>query len=81
MYRSDATFVEACLVGTATADEIDDYVDRWHDGHGPGTLPETLGMTDEEYNMWVMRPETLDAILLAHRDRIKLTEALRTLNL
>lgn len=37
--------------------DMDDLVDAWHTGAGPDqSLAEFLGMTDEEYALWVRNP-------------------------
>ena len=56
-------FVAACLKGEAVADEIDDFVDRWHDGDATIPLHEFLGFTWDEYALWVERPNSLKFIL------------------
>lgn len=60
------TFVDLCLVGKIVQDEIDDFIDRWHEGEGQGhPLHDFLGMTKEEYNLWVEKPGALRLILAA----------------
>ena len=60
------TFIDACLAGTARPEEIDDWVDAWHDA-APGsedrTLDQYLGFTDEEGRLWARKPSSLWAIL------------------
>ncbi|MFE9918541.1 hypothetical protein ACFYPG_25630 [Micromonospora sp. NPDC005553] len=82
--RSDdrSTFVDDVLRGAATLDQIDDYIDRWHDSPAgsPASsmeLHEFLGMTWEEYRTWGERPESLRFIMAAHRARKPLPEILR----
>ncbi|MBA9003038.1 hypothetical protein [Thermomonospora cellulosilytica] len=67
------TFVAACLAGDALIVDIDDWVDRWHDEAGaPGgqqiTLADYLGLTPEEYELWVERPESLRFVLSSRRN-------------
>ena len=73
-----ATFIELCLQGEVFLDEIDDYVDLWHDGdEGLGQeLEEFLGMTHEEYNHWVRFPSDLGLIIHAREDNINFEQAL-----
>jgi hypothetical protein len=75
--KPGSTFVEARLAGEARPDDIDDLVARWHRGEGGPSLAAFLGMTDEEYAAWVPRPDSLGAIVLAHREGIGLEEAAR----
>jgi len=53
--------------GEAEADDIDDYVDRWHEGADEHarvmTLHDYLGLTKAEYNRWVQAPSSLPDIL------------------
>ena len=67
-----ATFVEQHLAGAATEGDIDSFVARWHDGAGGDSLPEFLGLSEDEYALWVERPEFLGAILAARRGRFDL---------
>lgn len=63
------TFVAKCLAGETRADDIDDFVDRWHEGEGdPATsLAQYLGFTNTEYRLWAERPHLLPFILDARR--------------
>jgi hypothetical protein len=68
---SRQTFVAACLSGRAFLSEVDDYVDSWHDSEGDvGELYEFLGMTADEYRLWVERPDSLRFILAARKNGI-----------
>lgn len=64
------TFVSACLRGDAIITDVDDWVEAWHDAGGsPGnirqSLADYLGLTPEEYALWVERPESLRFVLAA----------------
>ena len=76
MSKQCATFVELCLTGEASDRDIDDFVNRWHEGNDPKELSEFLGMTEEEYDLWVEQPESLRHILYARRHKMPLAEAL-----
>jgi hypothetical protein len=73
---SDLTFVEACLAGSATLDEIDHYVEAWHESADPREMHEYLGLTWEEYALWVERPASLRYVLFSRRFEIPLERAL-----
>ena len=73
------TFVEQCLEGVVDADAIDDFVVRWHGGEGGDSLPDFLGLNDEEYALWVERSAFLPAILASKRFGFNLEEAVRDL--
>ena len=74
-----ATFVEQCLEGVVDANAIDGFVVRWHGGEGGDSLPDFLGLNDEEYALWVERPMFLPAILASKRFGFNLEEAVRDL--
>ena len=67
MSKTESNFVARCLAGDALVDDIDDYIDRWHDGEGSPdeSLAEFLGFTDEEYKLWAENPDFLPFILNA----------------
>ena len=58
-----SNFMEMCLSGEALPDEIDDFVDRWHENDSDLSIHEFLGMTREEYLSWVKDPNVLPRIL------------------
>ena len=62
-----SSFIELCLKGERLPEEIDDYVDQWHDGTSKLPLHAFLGMRKSEYNLWVVEPQVLPFILDAHR--------------
>jgi hypothetical protein len=51
--RKVQTFMERYLAGEARDDEIDDYVDAWHTTPGGQELHEFLGMSKDEYGLWL----------------------------
>lgn len=69
-------FVSACLSGRALLTAVDEYVAVWHDSEDPhvGELHDYLGMTADEYRLWVERPESLRFILAAHKNRTPVTD-------
>ncbi|MFN8903880.1 MAG: hypothetical protein ACK5X7_03460, partial [Pseudanabaena sp.] len=54
--------------GDASLDEIDNYIDEWHDSDSDINLElhEFLGMSWEEYSLWAVKPSLL-AEILNHR--------------
>lgn len=60
-------FVDRCLNGDSVADEIDDFVDQWHESATNESLAEFLGFMPKEYALWVKHPSALDTILDARR--------------
>lgn len=67
MSRVALSFVDACLAGQRLADEIDDFVDQWHEGESQEPLSDFLGFTPEEYALWVENPDSLGWILHARK--------------
>lgn len=44
------TFIQKCADGEALLEEIDDYIDSWHEGDGEDLdIHEYLGMTEEQH--------------------------------
>ena len=61
------SFVSLALAGEAMTDEIDDYVDMWHDDPAGMTLHEYLGMNVDEYALWLDSPDMLPLILTSRK--------------
>jgi hypothetical protein len=63
--------------GRATAGQAEDYVDAWHVSGDEETrsLAEYLGMSDDEYDIWLMTPRALPVILAARRAARPLRES------
>lgn len=66
------TFLELVLADEVNRDDIDDFVDRWHDGDESCSLAQFLGMSDAEYALWVEKPATLELIIQAHASGMRL---------
>lgn len=63
------SFIDLCLSGDVLEDEIDGFVDSWHEGEETGLeLHEYLGMSWEEYSVWATRPSILPFILSARKN-------------
>ncbi|MFB6860487.1 hypothetical protein ACFCZQ_09320 [Streptomyces virginiae] len=74
---SKSKFVEDALGGAVGPNDIDSYIDAWHDGEGAELeLHEFLGMTWDEYRLWVEKPVTLRYILSARRNGRTVSEEL-----
>ena len=58
-------YIQAVLMGFATVDEIDDYIEKWHEEDDYDCeLSEYLGMTKDEYEDWFRNPSYIYEILL-----------------
>jgi len=51
------TFMDEYLAGRATQDDIDDWIEEWHQGDSGLEAHEFLGLTWPEYSRWVERDE------------------------
>lgn len=60
-------FIENCLTGDAQLDEIDDYIDRWHEGQSVLPLHTYLGMSQAEYAAWIESPDRLSEIIAVRK--------------
>ncbi|MBF8720963.1 hypothetical protein [Pseudomonas guariconensis] len=63
------SFVEQCLEGSVLEQEIDQFVEAWHEGREGADmeLHEYLGMTWEEYQLWATTPSVLPFVLTARK--------------
>ena len=75
-----SNFIEMCLSGEALLDEIDDFVDEWHEGDGTVTLHRFLGMTRSEYALWVNDSGVLPFIVVARREGKDVSEVIENFN-
>lgn len=47
--------------------EVDDYVDRWHDSNSSQELHDFLGMSKQEYELFITDENYLGIIISAHK--------------
>jgi hypothetical protein len=63
------SFMHRVLQGDAVLDEIEDYLEAWHDEEETDlSVAEYLGMTQEEYDLWAEKPASLRLILAAREE-------------
>jgi hypothetical protein len=62
-----SNFIEKCLSREASPEDIDDYIDQWHDNPGNQTLHNFLGMTHDEYAGWITDAAILPTIIKSHQ--------------
>jgi hypothetical protein len=72
---SQPTFIDLCLRGKVLPDEIDNFIDRWHETPEGRELHDYLGMTEEEYALWLRVPDALAYIIKARQQTKPLAEA------
>jgi hypothetical protein len=71
------TFMDKTLRGEVLMDEIDDFVEAWHDDETTDlSIAPYLGMTQEEYDLWVEKPGALRLIVAAREEEEPLYEAI-----
>lgn len=64
------SFVDSYLCGEAALDDVDDFIDFWHDNYLDGkSLIEYLGLTNEEYFDWIESERSLYDILSHKRNQ------------
>lgn len=68
--QSPSSFVSDCIHGIALLEDIDDYIDQWHEGGTGQTLHDFLGMTRQEYNAYLLDESALAFIVKAHREDV-----------
>ena len=62
------SFIELCLSGERRLDDVDDFIESWHSGSGGDvTLREALGLSNQEYSVWLATPEILGDIIEKRR--------------
>ena len=69
---STESFIARCLRDELLTEEIDDWVEQWHQSDSELSLAEYLGMTEEEYNAWLIDDTILPYIIQARKDGLPL---------
>lgn len=64
---SETTFIQQCLRGDALSSDVNDFVDAWHEAGTDLPLYAFLGMTHDEYKLWLEKPAALDLIISARQ--------------
>ena len=64
---SRRNFIAMALAGEVMTEEIDDYVDDWHNNPGDLAFHEFLGMDRAEYALWLKSPDTLPLIIASRK--------------
>jgi hypothetical protein len=60
---SEQRYIDDVLEGRALLCDITDYVEKWHQARDESELHEYLGLSWDEYRLWVERPESLRLIV------------------
>jgi hypothetical protein len=67
MSRQGASFLELAIAGEVLLDEVDDFIDMWHDTPGGQELRDFLGMSREEYELYLNSADWLSWIVAARK--------------
>jgi hypothetical protein len=70
------TFIDECLAGRARPEDIEDFVEAWHESDSDKSIERFLGMSEDEYALWVEKPRSLAFILYSRRCRVPLQRAI-----
>jgi hypothetical protein len=57
------TFLDKCISDEASADDIDDCIEEWHQNGRNINLCDYLGITHKEYSDWVNYPEQSENVI------------------
>jgi hypothetical protein len=74
--KKGPTFIELYVNGKVLPEEIDEYVDKWHASPGNQQIYDFLGMSKDEYSLWLRDPDVLPHIVRSRRENKALTEVL-----
>lgn len=77
---SKKSFMDKCIEGIALVDDIDDYIDEYHDSNSELEIFDYLGMTRREYRLWVRDHDYLNLILAARIQNVSIETFLSTSN-
>lgn len=75
-------FILDCLNGDALIDDLDEYIDYWHEKANDlnVSLKDFLGMTEKEYNYFLKDEDYLADIIYAHEHNIDIDIVLEAIN-
>lgn len=71
-----SNFIQQCLAHEAQCDDIDDFIQEWHQNPRGQQVYDFLGMTWQEYALWMVAPSVLPMIVEMHKKNKSLDEIL-----
>lgn len=76
MFKLD--FITACIKGKTYLGKINSYIEAWHKSEDglDKELFEFLGMSKDEYALWVERPDVLPFIIIAHKNNVPVSQVI-----
>jgi hypothetical protein len=72
MKTDNLTFMDRCVIGTASMKEYYDYADKWHDTDKSVPIYTYLGLTKEEWDNYCNDHTEFDVLLDALQNRLYL---------
>jgi len=76
-YRPTRSLTEG--MGDVLMEEIEDFVDQWHEEEGDVPLNVYLGMTKLEYKLWVADSAVLPYVVTAHKTHQKVGKLIESI--
>ena len=68
-------YMDLALDGYVMPDEIDDFVETWHESDSELDVHDFLGLTFQEYSLWVAHPDNINIVIAARLERKPVLEA------
>jgi hypothetical protein len=65
-----SNFIQNCIRGEAFLSEVDNYIDQWHNSETDMPLHTFLGMSKQEYALFVQDEIYLTSIVTAHKEKV-----------
>lgn len=75
---SNKKFMQACLEGDALLEEIEEYIEAWHNSDSNEEIYEYLGMTLEEYFIFLEDESMLKTLFYAREVNIPIADFLQS---
>lgn len=75
MFDFSRSFIEQALNGELFPDEIDTFVERWHEGGTGKELHDYLGLSWDEFCWWGMDADQMPLIIAARHQNRSFLEA------
>ncbi|MFM2045194.1 MAG: hypothetical protein RLY86_3770 [Pseudomonadota bacterium] len=77
---SEPKFIDGCVSGDYLVDEVDDFVSMWHAAKPTESLPDFLGMSRDEYDLWVADDDILPLIVAARTEHVPIEQLLEEIS-
>ncbi len=74
--KTRKTFIDLCISGEASPEDIHAFIREWHESDSAEPLEKYLGMSFEDYALWVKDSKLLKYIISAHKNNVPLSSVL-----